>query len=254
MSIKRAVAKLIPFLILGFHSLTAIGEDAIDLQVQADTLAANSQARINRYDDEAKAALQAYRVALKRAESLEIFNKQLGRLVDSQKEEIESIKRQIDEIESIETGALPLMLEMTDTLEQMILADTPFLLAERQDRAANLASIIDRADVTAGEKFRRIMEAYIIEADYGRTVEAYRGDIKLEEQIKSVDFLRIGRTGLYFQTLDGNETGRWNEQKKGWEILDDSYTRTVRDGLRIARKQAPPDLLKLPISKQESQI
>ena len=237
MSIKRTIAKLIPFLILGCHSLTAIGEDAIDLQVQADTLAANSQARINRYDDEAKAALQAYRVALKRAESLEIFNKQLGRLVDSQKEEIESI-----------------MLEMTDTLEQMILADTPFLLAERQDRAANLASIIDRADVTAGEKFRRIMEAYIIEADYGRTVEAYRGDIKLEEQIKSVDFLRIGRTGLYFQTLDGNETGRWNEQKKGWEILDDSYTRTVRDGLRIARKQAPPDLLKLPISKQESQI
>ena len=159
MSIKRAVASLIPFLILGCYSLTAIGEDAIDLQVQADTLAANSQARINRYDDEAKAALQAYRVALKRAESLEIFNKQLGRLVDSQKEEIESIKRQIDEIESIETGALPLMLEMTDTLEQMILADTPFLLAERQDRAANLASIIDRADVTAGEKFRRIMEA-----------------------------------------------------------------------------------------------
>ena len=141
MSIKRAVAKLIPFLILGCNSLTAIGEDAIDLQVQADTLAATSQARINRYDDEAKAALQAYRVALKRAESLEIFNKQLERLVDSQKEEIESIKRQIDEIESIETGALPLMLEMTDTLEQMILADTPFLLAERQDRATNLSLI-----------------------------------------------------------------------------------------------------------------
>tara|TARA_A100001015_G_scaffold71550_2_gene79290 strand:- start:684 stop:1160 length:477 start_codon:yes stop_codon:yes gene_type:complete len=158
----------------------------------------------------------------------------------------------MEEIESIETGALPLMIEMTDTLERMILADTPFLLAERQDRAATLASIIDRADVTAGEKFRRIMEAYIIEADYGQTVEAYRGDIKLEEQIKSVDFLRIGRTGLYFQTLDGNETGRWNEQKKDWETLDDGYTRTVRDGLRIARKQAPPDLLKLPISKQES--
>ncbi len=252
MPIIRAVARLIPFLILGCYSLTAVGEDAIDIQVEADTRASDSQSRINKYDDEAKAALQAYRVALKRAESLEIFNKQLARLVDSQKEEIESIKRQMEEIESIETGALPLMIEMTDTLDRMILADTPFLLAERQDRAATLASIIDRADVTAGEKFRRIMEAYIIEADYGRTVEAYRGDIKLEEQIKSVDFLRIGRTGLYFQTLDGNETGRWNEQKKDWETLDDGYTRTVRDGLRIARKQAPPDLLKLPISKQES--
>ena len=252
MPIIRAVARLIPFLILGCYSLTAVGEDAIDIQVEADTRAADSQSRINKYDDEAKAALQAYRVALKRAESLEIFNKQLARLVDSQKEEIESIKRQMEEIESIETGALPLMIEMTDTLDRMILADAPFLLAERQDRAATLASIIDRADVTAGEKFRRIMEAYIIEADYGRTVEAYRGDIKLEEQIKSVDFLRIGRTGLYFQTLDGNETGRWNEQKKDWETLDDGYTRTVRDGLRIARKQAPPDLLKLPISKQES--
>ena len=36
-----------------------------------------------------------------------------------------------------------------------------------------------------------------------------------------------------------------------WETLDSSYRRSVRDGLRVARKQAPPSLLKLPISAPE---
>lgn len=228
----------------------AAQEEAIDAQVDTDSSAAASQDRIDKYDDQAATSLQAYRVAVQRAESLSIYNRQLQKLIDSQESEIASIQRQTEEIESIETGALPFMIEMTDTLESIVEADVPFLRAERVERIDNLRGMIDRADVTAGEKYRRIMEAYTIEADYGRTIEAYRGELNSGNEVRSVDFLRIGRVGLYYQTLDGAESGRWNSQLGQWEVLDSSYRRSVRDGLRVARKQAPPSLLRLPITAE----
>ena len=64
---------------------------------------------------------------------------------------------------------------------------------------------------------------------------------------RTVDFLRIGRLGLYYQTLDNEETGNWDKGDQQWEELEDEYRRSIRDGLRIARKQSPPTLLRLPV-------
>jgi len=223
-------------------------EDAIAEQQASDAAAAATQERIDSLADATSRALQAYRIALQRAESLEIYNAQLSRLIDSQQDEIASITRQTNEIETIETGALPLMIEMTDTLGELVETDVPFLVAERTERIDNLRTLIDRADVTAGEKFRRIMEAYLIEVDYGRTIEAYRGELQTGGDVRTVDFLRIGRVGLYYQTLDGAESGRWNVARGSWEVVGDAYRRQIQVGLRIARKQAPPELLTLPIN------
>jgi hypothetical protein len=84
--------------------------------------------------------------------------------------------------------------------------------------------------------------------EYGRTIEAYRGELVVSDEARTVDFLRIGRVGLYYQTLDGNESGRWNNSRGAWELLDSGYRTSVRDGLRIARKQTPPELLTLPVN------
>jgi len=221
----------------------------LDKQVSSDAAAAQSQARINQYDDNKQEAFQRYRAALARSESLKIYNQQLERLVKSQSVEITSIKRQTEEIETIETGALPLMIEMTETLVKMVEADVPFLKQERLDRVDKLKLMIDRADVTVGEKYRRIMEAYMVETEYGRTIEAYRGELAQESETRKVDFLRIGRIGLYYQTLDGSESGRWNPASGSWQALSDSgFRKSIRDGLRVARKQAPPSLLSLPFN------
>lgn len=223
-------------------------EDSLQKQETIDTSAANTQAKIDTLADQTASDLQDYRIASQRLESLIIYNQQMERLIDSQEKEIASIQKQTAEIDNIETGALPLMLKMTETLDQLLTADTPFLKEERQDRVANLRTLIDRADVTAGEKYRRIMEAYQVEVEYGRTIEAYRGELVIDNEARTVDFLRIGRVGLYYQTLDGNESGRWNNSRSAWELLGSSYRTSVRDGLRIARKQTPPELLTLPVN------
>ena len=226
---------------------------ALAEQANSDSAARASQERINTLADAEARDLQRFRTASQRLESLEIYNVQLQRLIDSQAREIESIVRQTEEIENIETGALPLMIKMTSTLKEIVELDIPFLTLEREQRVANLAALIDRADVTAGEKFRRIMEAYLVEVDYGRTIEAYRSELAMNGGVRTVDFLRIGRVGLYYQTLDGEESGHWNAKDRVFERLDDSARRPIMQGLRVARKQSPPELLSLPINVPEVQ-
>lgn len=118
-------------------------------------------------------------------------------------------------------------------------------------RVSALHEIMERADVTDAERYRRIMEAYQIETDFGRSIEAYRADLELGGVTRSVDFLRFGRISLLYQTQDGSETGVWDEDAEQWVVLPNDYRTPVRQGLRIARKQVAPDMLQLPIPAAE---
>ena len=52
-------------------------------------------------------------------------------------------------------------------------ADVPFRIEERRARVQRLRDMMDQAEVTASEKYRRVMEAYQGELEFGRTTEAY---------------------------------------------------------------------------------
>ncbi len=251
---KTTLKGMLVFLLVATSPTLLALEDSLDTQAESDSAAAASQQRIDNLADQTSQDLQRFRIATQRLESLEIYNNQLKKLIESQESEIASIIRQTDEIEAIETGALPLMITMTETLEKLVQADAPFLVAEREERVLSLRGLIDRADVTAGEKYRRIMEAYLIEVDYGRTIEAYRDELATGTDVRTVDFLRIGRVGLYYQTLDGEESGRWNPVSGDFEILDDAVRRQIQVGIRVARKQSPAELLSLPLNAPEQSI
>ena len=154
----------------------------------------------------------------------------------------------IDEVSVIERQITPLMIRMIDGLEQFVQLDVPFLPKERAERIASLKSMMDRADVAASEKFRRVMEAYQVEMDYGRTMEAYTGIHEINGQERDVEFLRLGRTALIYQTRDAGTQGVWNKQTRQWEELDSSYRTQVTKALRMAKKQLAPDLLMLPVA------
>ncbi len=222
-------------------------DEPLGIQKKMNASGATSQKKIDSLSEKTASAVEKYRSTLQRAEGLDVYNKQLQTLVESQRKEMASITSQIGEIDNIETGVMPLMLKMTATLDELIEADAPFLLTERQDRVANLHSLLDRADVTIGEKFRRIMEAYMIETDYGKTIEAYQDELVIDGQPLTVDLLRVGRVGLYYQTLDGESSGRWSKKEKAWVALGSDARRDIMHGLRIARKQATPEMLTLAV-------
>jgi len=225
---------------------------AIDTELQTNKAAAQSQTKIDKISDQSRQMLDQYRHTLREIETLGTYNTHLAELVVSQDEEKTNLEKQLREIEVTQREIVPLMLRMLDNLDTFIQLDSPFLPSERRKRVDLLKSMMKRSDVTDAEKYRRVLEAYQIENDYGHTIEAYRADLQMNGSSRPVDFLRFGRIALFYQTLNGNETGVWNKKEKKWEVLQSSYQHAVRKGLRIARKEAAPDLLTLPIPAPET--
>jgi hypothetical protein len=154
----------------------------------------------------------------------------------------------MDQVSVIERQITPLMLRMVTGLEQFVALDVPFLLEERKDRVAKLRAMMERADVTSSEKFRRVLEAYQVEVEYGRTIEAYPALLTVAGQEREVDFLRIGRLELMYVTKDGKMAGIWEKETKQFKDLPDTNISQINKALRIARKQLAPDMLTLPIN------
>ncbi len=220
-------------------------------QMKMDRASAASQKRIDRMADDSERMLAEYKLALRQYDSLKRYDDQVERLIRSQEEELREIDRQLAGIETTQQGVVPLMARMVETLERFVALDLPFLPEERHRRVAELKALLDRADVSVAEKFRRILEAYQVEMEYGRTLEAWTGELETAGGRRSVDYLRVGRMLLLYQTLDHRETAVWDPAAGKWQPLGERYRRPVMKALRIARKQAAPDLVRLPVPAPE---
>jgi len=206
--------------------------------------AANSQKKVDTLDNAYQGLLQDYRATYGEIDQLKLYNKQMSAIVENQQAEIVKIDQQIRDIEFTEQGILPLMSQMLDSLEQFNQLDLPFLKKERDTRLVNLRQLMVRADITISEKYRRVLEAFQIEVEYGRTLETYRE--KADDNI-IYDYLRIGRTALYRLTLSADTAWAWNKSSAAWVVLDSSLLRDVRKAQDVARQTAAPELLTLPL-------
>lgn len=238
---------------LGSAAATAENLDTIISKGdQRIRVAQASQDRIEDIVDTTRSLESEYRTVLKEIDGLEVYNELMSTQIGAQAGEIENLAASIDQVTVIERQITPLMMRMIDGLDQFIELDMPFLMEERRERVAGLREMMERADVSVAEKFRRVTEAYQIEMDYGRTMLAYKGTIEVDGGTREVNFLRVGRVGLYYQSVDAERTGAWNADTGEWEVLDSSEARNqVRLGLRMANKQVAPDLLLLPVQTPE---
>ncbi len=221
-------------------------ELVLNEQTAANKKAAAAQAHIDQLADQTQSLVSKYSQTLATNESLKKYNEQLQLQVNSQKERLAGIQRELSEINTTQQSVLPLMQRMIDTLDQFVQLDLPFLSEERSKRIATLKQMMTRADVSSSEKYRRILEAYQIENEYGRTIEAYDGKLGDGDQAKSVKFLRVGRVALLYQTPDGRETGVWDGDAKKW-VVDNNYASDTTQAIRVATKEKAPDLLWVPV-------
>jgi len=146
---------------------------------------------------------------------------------------------------------LPLFLQtVVERLKALISADAPFLKAERDGRLQVLTRTMTDPAVTLSEKYRKVMEALFIEAEYGDTIEVYQEKIALEAgQAPLVDIFRLGRVSLFYLTLDKEGCGVYTPLDGRWRSLDPKYLPAIRSAMQIGKKLRPAELLSLPIGR-----
>lgn len=114
-------------------------------------------------------------------------------------------------------------------------------LASNADEERALRAEKERA--LNAERYRRLLEAYQIELDYGKTMVSYKG--KLEDG-READFVRVGRVSLLYRTADGEESGYWDAQQKKWVVANE-YNKAIEIAVLIATKESAPDLIMVPV-------
>jgi len=188
-------------------------------------------------------AADRYARTLAEAEITARYNTQIEQQLRSQQGEIAALEQQIAGLEATASQVEPLLQKMFTQLEEFVKGDVPFFAGERSARLEKLRDLMARVDATPSERFRRILEAYQIEMEYGRTMSAYKD--KLADG-REAEFVRLGRVSLYYRTADGAESGYWDNQQKMW-VADRNSARLIEQALAIAKEQKAPDLIVVPV-------
>ena len=178
-------------------------------QTERTLIAQESQVRVDKVVTQTRSMEDQYRATLKEIDGLLIYNKLLELQIENQERVKVDLEQSIANVAIVNRQIVPVMTRMIDSLDQFIVLDVPFLNKERTDRVNGLKELMSRQDVTVAEKFRKVTEAYQIENDYGRTIETYKDTLEVDGAFLELDFLRIGRIALMYQSVDGKRSGVW---------------------------------------------
>lgn len=213
--------------------------------------AAQSQKKINNLYEQSQELFIEYRGVVDETENLKVYNDYVSTLVADQQRSLDSLQTQIDGIDGVKRGVVPLMFRMIDSLEKFINLDVPINLNERKERVERLRDIMANSNVTTSEQFRQVIEAYQIENSYGGKIQAYQGKLDYQGTEITVDFFNLGRTAHLALSLDQKNAWVWDNDARAWEELGAEYINPVVIAVRMANALLPPDLLKLPIKAAE---
>lgn len=194
-----------------------------------------------------QALLKQFENATKILDGLRVYNQQLKRQLQDQDKVMDQLNTSIDNAETTKRQLVPLLWEMVDSLQDFVKLDLPFDLKKRNERVAKLREDMNRPDLSIANKFKRVINAYQKELDYGTSYETYSEFIKINGRPREVNVLRWGRLVLAFQTPDESTVGVWDNQAKKWEVLSSKFRSGIRQAFRVARGITSKSFVILPV-------
>lgn len=219
---------------------------------QTQRASVQSQEKINTIYEQTQELLGEYRQVVDQTDNLKVYNDFLATLVADQQRQVQSVERQLSGLDTTNKGVVPLMFKMIDALEEFVKADVPLKLEDRLARVQRLRDLMAQSTVSRAEQYRLILEAYSIEKDYGTAVEAYQGTVKVEGGAEvTVDVVHVGRLALMAQSLDKKSGWVWHKKTAAWEPLPEQYLSSVNQFIRMARKEAVPEMEKVTVFAAE---
>lgn len=224
-------------------------ESVLEVGRDNQQLSAKSQSLIDSTERQTDKIVNEWKAVSKQVEGLKLYNAQKRIQIQAQLDLMDKLDEQLVQVVVMQRQIPPLAQKMLDSLESFISLDTPFRKEERQNRIDLVRSSLAKPKVTASEQVRQVLEAYNIEAEYGRKIDTYESALN---DGTVVNILVIGRIGMFYQTLDEQSSGIWNNETGKWDELPGSYRKPIRDGIRMALKLAPTDMLMMPVVKGEA--
>jgi len=182
-------------------------------------------------------------------ERLQTTRYQLKESIAGTRRRIAEKEKQLAAMEQIRNRIEPFLHASLEALRRQIAGDLPFLPEERRQRVRRLAELLGDPEVAISEKYRKVLEAWMVEAEYGNTIEVYQQTIAAENNEMLVNVFRLGRISLFYQTLDRSGSGFFDVAAGTWRPLPDDYSRTLSAAIDIGTKKKPAELLSLPLGR-----
>ena len=222
-------------------------KDSLNVVAATNNSATASQETIDKLSRETRNLLEEYRKLLDGSEYQAAYTRELQELEEVQQLRLAELREQIEQARVTQQRIIPLMRSMADSLEKFVILDLPFHQEERIVAVLDLKARLRSPDISVSAKFRILLEAYQLEPDYGSNIETWRGPLQQDGEELSVQYLRVGRVALYYQSLDGSSSGYWEPQQQQWFPLEARYNRGLIQALRVAENITAPQLLNLPL-------
>ena len=243
----RAVTVALLLTLSPLHVRAAEVGDSLDVVSKTNRSAVASQEKIDKISRETRDLLEEYRKLLDGSEYQAAYTRELEDLDRSQQLRIGELRQEIAQVRITRQRIVPLMRSMADALEKFVVLDLPFHHEDRINAVLQLKERLNRPELSASAKFRLLLEAYQLEQAYGSNLEAWRDSLEFQGRELSVEFLRVGRVAIYFQSLDGATSAYWDAALDEWIELDERYNRPLLQAMRVARNLTAPQLLHLPL-------
>jgi len=248
---KKSVLSLTLLALLPGTVLADKTDDIVSSGVSRQKSGAASQKRIDDLSEKTDKIISQYHQQRKVVEGLKVYNDRLRRTLEAQQRAVDDLERSIEDASLIERQIVPLMIRMISGLEKFVEADLPFKLAEREARIDRIKGYLTNANISAAERFRQVLEAYSIENSYGNSIDVTTETINPPGGELTAYILQVGRSGLYYQTLDGAVSGFWSRASNSWEELDSSHNEGITKAIRITQGKEIEDLMQLPMAAPE---
>jgi DNA repair exonuclease SbcCD ATPase subunit len=238
-------------LLAGAAALVAAGaanaqlDQALQVARQSTTAGAQAQEEIDRLADQADNAEREYLALREQIQSQEVFLQQQRVFLRSQDNELTELNRQLERVGNIERDLTPMLLEMFVGLESFIEQDLPFRTAERQARMDRIQETLQDAQVSPAERYRLLLNAYEIEASYGRSLVAYEEEVEIDGVPQAANVLQIGRVALIRDV--GGDLEILTKANPEWRPVPGSMAADIQRAFRIANEVTTPEVFVAPL-------
>jgi hypothetical protein len=207
------------------------------------------QKQMDQWEQEKSGLVGEYEQLKQQQELLVAANAALITQAHAQQAVLEGLVAQKEANLNIQREMLPFLKEVYTSLEEMVANDAPFLQEERKTRLQKMALFMDDVEISIAEKYRKVMEALFVEAEYGNTIEVTQDKINLSGGEVLADVFRLGRISLFALTLDHQSAGVFNVAENRWDPLEKGQLQSVVAAVEMGKKRRTVEVISLPIGQ-----